>query len=247
MKASFIGLIVLVAIVAAGCNRTRPQKWTRGEIEIAPDQFVEVDYLSMGKGARGDASFKEMWKCGSNFELFELRLHWKGTNLHWRHCGWPIVFRLFEDKFYGISFERCSLSKPKGPIIARFHYFAQSGHSLQEIPATSFPKQIAIQNVMLDADEFSCGDEKRTELGLARTADPNDICFQRTLTAAIWNELTAGQTYDETERFGASTNLLKGFARTNDLIRLQTIIKHPQRSGPAQRPVTEWEWLRKHL
>lgn len=246
MKASFIGLIVLVAALSVGCNRSRPKNWTKGGIEIAPDQFVEVDYLSMGKDARGDVSFKEMWKCGPNFELFELRLPWKGTNLHWRTCGWPVVFRLFEGKFYGISFDRCSLTKPRGPVIARLRYFAQSGDSLREIPPTAFPKQIAIQNVMVNTSEFSCGEEKRTELDLARKADPNDICFQWTLTAAIWNELTVGNTYEETMRFGPSTNLLKGFARTNNLLRLNTIIKNPE-PEPSQRPVTQWEWLRNHL
>jgi len=241
-------LLALIAAIAVGCKRPRTN-WTKGGIEVAPDQFVEVDYLSMGKGHhKGNASFKEIWKCSPNWELFELRVPANGTNVVWRTCGWPVVLRLYENRFYGVAFDRCSLSKPDQERFCRLRYFAQAGTILREISPTVFPRRLAIQNVMLDTYEFYCGSEKRTGLDLALKADPNDICFSHTLTAAMWNELATGSTYQDFERFGASTNLLKAFARTNDVIRLRTIIKYPQRSNPAQeRPVTQLDWLLNHL
>ncbi len=235
--------------LAVGCGRTNGAKnWTKGEIEIAPDQFVAIEYLAMYKGSRGDASFKEIWNCGSSdYELFELRVAWNGTNVHWRTYGWPIVFRVFENKLYGVAFDRCSLSKPK-EIICRLSYFAQSGNLLQEIPPRSFPKSIAIQNVMLDTREFSCGQEKRTELELARKADPNDICFSHSLTANMWYELATGKTYEEAQMISIQTNVLINFAHSNNLIRLETIIKHPERSEPSTNgSLKQIDWLLHHL
>jgi hypothetical protein len=241
-------LLVLTAALAMGCKRPRNIGWTKGGIEVAPDQFVEVDYLSMGKHHQGNASLKEIWKCGPDWELFELRAPAHGTNVIWRTCGWPIVLRLYENRFYGVAFDRCSLSKPDEPKICRLRYFAQDGSVLREISPAAFPRGVAVQNVMLDTYEFYCGSEKRTPLDLAVKADPNDICFSSTLTAAMWNELATGSTYEDFERVGASTNLLKAFARTNDVIRLRTIIKYPQQSSPVQqRPATQLDWLLNHL
>jgi len=241
-------LLAFILAFALGCKRSRTSNWTKGGIEVTPDQFVEVDYLPMDNSHKGNASFREIWKCGPDWELFELRLPVNGTNVVWRSCGWPIVFRLYENRFYGVTFDRCSLSKRGERKICRLRYFAQAGNILREISPAAFPRSVAIQNVMLDTYEFHCGSEKRTQLGLALKADPNDICFSRTLTAAMWNELAAGSSYEDFERFGASTNVLKAFARTNDVIRLRTIIKDRQQQIPApQRPVTQLDWLRNHL
>ena len=237
-------LLLILAVI--GCNRSK-LKWKTGEVEVEPGRFVDVEYLAMGRrGYQGNATFKEVWNGGPEWELFDLRVSNLESNVHWRTYGWPIVLRVHEGNFYGVAFDRCTLTRKKRGVVVRLRYFAQKGDSLREIPAALFPKPIAIQNAMVSADEFFCGNEKTTQLELALKADPNDLCFARELTAYMWAELTTGKSYEELDKSSISTNLLQDYARTNNVIRLTMILKDPQPST-NRRPVTQLEWLLRHL
>jgi hypothetical protein len=141
LRDSVIALLGLqLALTFSGCSQSGLEKkpWQKGEVEIAPGRFIEVEERSISSD---DGSPPQKGK--KFFETVELRLRWNGTNVHWKGNSGSLNLRALEGRLFLITFDRVS----KGIEECEFRYYAQEGEELKEIPSPQFPKAIAGQNL----------------------------------------------------------------------------------------------------
>lgn len=237
---SVVALLGLqLALAFSGCSQSGLEKkpWRRGELEVAPKNFAEVENrcITSDDGAP-PVNFRDLHvfgtqKKGKKFsETVELRIHWNGTNVHWKGNSGPLNLRAFEGRLFLITFDRVS----KGIEECEFRYYAQEGNELKEIPPTQFPKSIAGQNII--ADRYFGGFDRQIDaVKLELDSDPKDGYFRQSMTAYIWNHLATGQQYEQSSKKGEiSRPLLEEYVRTNKPIKLTAIIRNASDKNSQQ-------------
>lgn len=230
-----------LALAFSGCSKSGLEKksWQRGELEVAPGNFIEVEnrYITSDEGL-SPISFRDLHVLGTSHkgksfsETFELRIHWQGTNVHWKGHSNPLNLRAFEGRLFLITFDRVS----KGIEECEFRYFVQEGNELKEISPTQFPKEIAGENIITKR-YFGGFDRQIDAVTLELDSDPKDVYFRQSMTAYIWNHLTTGEQYGQSSKKGEITQtLLEEYIRTNRPIKLTAIIRHASSDGDTKSP-----------
>ena len=239
---SVVALLGLqLALAFSGCSQPGLEKkpWQRGELEVAPGNFIEVEnrYITSDEGSP-PISFRDLHvfgtpQKGKTFsETVELRIHWNGTNVHWKGHSGPLNLRAFEGRLFLITFDRVS----KGTEECEFRYYGQEGNELKEIPPAQFPKAIAGENII--ADRYFGGFDRQIDaVKLELDADPKDVYFRQSMTAYIWNHLTTGEQHEQSRRKPQiSQTLLEEYVRTNKPIKLTAIIRNVSNGGDTKSP-----------
>jgi len=214
--------VVLLGLLT-GCKRSDAERksFEKGTVEVAPGVFITVEVNSPGSDSGPRTLYDHTFGGAKKTkDSTELRIPWQGTNVHWKCNCKPLNLRAFQSKLYLIAFDR----ETKGLDHAHFRYFAQEGAAFKEIQPGAFPRAIAGQNIGFTYRYFMCGNQRADLVQLARDMNPTDPCFASTPTAYIWNHLSAGHQYYESEKNGdVSLVVLQDFVRTNMPIKLTRI------------------------
>lgn len=171
------------------------ERWTsETDISLADGQTLlvrksgsEWRYFGLGHGMGGFG--------GGGFRQ-ELEFTHDGTKYSWDGNSEPIVLQMDDGHPVLVTFDReTNFAK------ITFRYFRHEG-KWQELPLTSFPPRLAIQNMWL-------GDDAK----LIRRADPADSRFRRSLMAKLRYCIIHGTQYWELERRDIEQKFLEDYAR----------------------------------
>ncbi len=226
-----LSVAIVTGLFLAACRQSGLQKqaWYKGQVEVAPGIFTEVDERSVSSDdGVGPVSWERLHTIGKSrrgqkfTETCEMRVNWQGTNVHWKSNSVPLNLRVFDGKLYLITFDR--VKKIEGECV--FRYYAQQGNELKEVAATTYPKAIAGQNMGFDNRYFGAVDRQRDSVQIARDQDPTDIYFRTSLTAYIWNQLATGEQYEQSQKKAdIGQRLFEDYIRTNKPVKLNAIIR----------------------
>lgn len=212
-------LMVIMFLVgkAAITNKLVKKKATlTGTFEVAPDRFVtyqkhiirwDLKYESFTAVHILPTKKAKFYQKDTDY----LSIPWNGQDIFWVGVGAPISIRSYEDKVYMIVFDRESdFSK------VRFRYYRQDHNVLSEISPKDYPKAIATRNLWLT-------DVKKIEA--LRNLNPDDITFQRSLTAKIWHQLEKGTEYYQVSNERIAPQFLNEYITKNKVIKLDRLIQ----------------------
>jgi hypothetical protein len=207
-------LILLLGLMTAplGC-RERPAQGAADkveDVEISPGVFITMERWIDIYGAGGPESTR-------------LRVPYQEDNVEWDGVGKPVILREHGGRLYMVIYDR-ETPRRSGRRGVQYLYFRQGGNKFVRIDAAQFPKEVAIQNVLVDTDDV------RALLEL----DTADSSFQVGLTADIWEELETGKREHEPVSF-VSKAFLDQYVQRYKPSRL-TEIKRTRVERPAPAP-----------
>lgn len=228
-------ITLLLLLIACERSDSRGQPWYKGQVEVAPDIFIEVN----GRSASSDDSLGTVpWerlhsvgtsRRGRTFsETYEMNIKWHESTVHWKGNSVPLNLRALGEQLYLITFDRVSLEHE-----CTFRYFAQDADELREVDPGAFPRSIAGQNMDFGDRYFGGLDRQRDSVQIARDQDPEDLDFQSSQTAYIWNQLATGERYEQSlDRWLINRQLLEDYIRTNKPVKLTRIVRESGSGRP---------------
>ena len=189
-NAILLWVFLMPSLCFAQTNKLVSKTLTRRcKVEVAPGSFFEykerviiweLEHTSFTAVHTMEAEKRKFYQRDTTY----LSIPWKTQDIIWVGLGIPISIRAHKDLLYMIVFDRDSDFKK-----IRFRYFTQNHNVLSEIDPEDYPKEIATQNLWLRKENGFRNGKPINEIEVTKSLNPEDIDFQSSLTAKIWNQL----------------------------------------------------------
>jgi hypothetical protein len=197
------------------------------EVEISPSNFISYrEYVTTWKPKHDSFAAVHVmdWEDEEFYQrkVVVMELELQDKKFTWAGFGTPISVRLHNNELYMIV-----LDSETDYTRMRFRFYHNKLGGFSEIPASDYPKQIAIQNLALKKTDGYEGDGKTpirpTEI--TKKLDPNDIHFRRSLTAKIWYQLVTGTEYFEEKNSTIDKTFIEEYIKQHKTVKLNDIVR----------------------
>jgi hypothetical protein len=253
-NARSIVLLVFLLCTAhsSGCSGSETTTLTyKSEVEIAPDRWLILErksdvYASDLEAKKNPHQLtaldavkqfaNHMATSGTELKKLEseFAFDWKGKRVAWKGKDVPITLREHKGSLYMVGFNREDVHQ------CRFTFFKlnDKGNGFEMITPNTFPRQIATQNMWLNArsrhtkiyDSIAKKEFMVDEWQMLRTLDLQSPAFDSSFTAKMWYQLETGTEYHQISNSDLTQQFLQDYMAKYKPIALPTIIKEP----PAQ-------------
>lgn len=189
-KMIYILIIFLLFLLFSFYSNTKKRVIYKVTLSNGVKADVQIDVIR-GRFIRIVAHYG--FTIGSKTPTYIIHCYNNGKNIEWKGIYKPLIINSIDNDFYIVVLDlETDIDK------IRLRYFKMNHDKWNEISHNNFPRNIAIQNLLLSHNAGMKSDRSIIdEYKIVQELNPYDDMFQKSRTAKIWQHIEYGIDYYE--------------------------------------------------